>query len=593
MNERIIPFIRESCEKGYLEQKDWDVLKPLANRYNISQSELDKAIEEELKPIRQRRTDEMFASLNQPEAAINEQITFSAQSRRGFPDVLYMGEVKLELNPKMKAPAFVPIGGTCGLCVVHHGKADVANRILQNALMRIMFSLPTGWAKVTLVDPTTNFVNDFMDIPEFDEKLRDFIFDEKAVLSYFQKCFLDILDFSLKLGNKFKNLEAYNRANHRATRPFQLIVFPNIPYTMEDATREELTKIAKIAARTGVFFLFSVEAESMEEAKPVQDMFRTNSSSLCVMDCTGAKAKLSSHEPVDFFNNAFEFKVQTDLAFDANAIQDYNHEFDPEKYVVEKAAATINKGEEAIDALRLTLGVSEPKGKPYQLDLKQGPEAHVLAIVNDAKTREGIVSSIVADLTGKYTSSEELQAIAFNIPSVSKCFQESQVLAKTQSQETADLLRLLEKVEQIVSERKQIFASHNVTDYQAFRNKNIESMPRMACMFDLSSLEDKMMDYDGTTSVDVLVKLLSEAGSYGVHILLFWTPCEHLVLFDGLFGTKVLSSLSDSLLPEQNDFYKIGLMDLPVAEKEHQAQPGCALVVTKNSNVKIKIGTQK
>jgi len=81
--------------------------------------------------------------------------------------------------------------------------------------------------------------------------------------------------------------------------------------------------------------------------------------------------------------------------------------------------------------------------------------------------------------------------------------------------------------------------------------------------------------------------LLTEAGNYGIHVMLIWTPGEHLFSFDTdmntLFDIKVLSSLTEQ------DFYNTGLLSLPVDDKDYQSQPNQALVVTKDGNVKIKI----
>lgn len=209
----------------------------------------------------------------------------------------------------------------------------------------------------------------------------------------------------------------------------------------------------------------------------------------------------------------------------------------------------------------------------------------MIALANDAKMREGMAASIMADLVGKYTRPEELQFAAFNMPAFSKLVPEAQVLCQAQTKEASELLGLLKKLEQALSERKAAIASAYVTDYQSFRNKSLDPMPRLACMIDLSGLD--MMDYDAMESMNVLAVLLSEAGNYGIHVMLFWTLGEHLFSIDveTLFDVKFLSSLTEQ------DFYNIGMLTLTPDEKEYQQQPKHALVVTKDDIVKLQVGT--
>lgn len=587
INDALIQLIRERCEKGYLTKEDWDVLNPVAKGFEVKQSDLLKAAEDELKPIRKRKMDEMFASLKQPEAAIAERVAFSAQSKRAFPDILYIGKTKLELNRKLEAPAFVPVKGSCGFCIVHNGKTDAANNLLQNVLVRLMLSLPKKWAKMTLVDPV-NYGSDFMALSGIDSQLCAYIIDDKAMSPYFQQCFRDISIFEFNdLSNRYTDLEEYNRSSG-SPRPYQMVVIPNISQVLDDALSKVLAKIAQKAGRTGVFFLLTIDADSYEEAKPWLDMFHSDKSDLCILDITGSKAKVISREPVDFLNNAFEISIQTELAFDSRAISEYNHEFAPDQHeiVADVQPSIINKGENTREALMVELGVSEPKGKPYQVAMKQEC-GNMIALVNDKKTREGMAASILGCLGGKYTDPDELQFAAFNVPLSPKLVSQSQVMDYAKTSDISELKRLLGLLEQTLEERKATIASENATDYHAYRNRFKGSMPRIAFLIDLSGLENQFtMDVDAMEVMRLLQSMMQEMGKYGIHVILLWKPGEHLFSFDweALFDVKVFSSLTEK------DFYACGLLSLPPDEKEYQEQTKHALVVTRNGNVKLQLG---
>lgn len=534
----IMSSVQQFCREGYLLPKNRQTLYDLAELHEIAKEELEDCLNRELTRAKKSKLDRLYQASKQPDAAISDVPDLFQESRRQFPDVLKVGHLTLKLNKEVTAPAFIPVRDTCGVCVLHND-VDAANAVVQNLVVRIMLSLPRSLATVTILD-TVSFGADFIGLSGLDSRLLNVIDDEKAVLTFLQTCMRDIASFNFnELGNRFADVAEYNKTNRSKARPYKLIVFSSFPSGLDKNAMAELKRIAKLAAKTGVFFLLAVNAQQLEDEPTLLDFVMPN---LCCIDLRNQNDPMVvGQEQMELFNNGFDLHVDDHLEFSAETLTKINHEFDPEKWVISTGGD--DTGLDAIESLDLTIGKTEAKDKYYGLSLKKEND-NVLVCAGSREQREAIVIAMLNALTSNYKRSE-LSFILSNCAFLDTC-QGDNVVANVQSNKLTYINGLLKRIENDMASRESMFNDIKASDYADFRTRQEQVLPRMVCV--LNDLEF-LLDSDSLMAAEtasLLDTLLAKAGRFGIHFILSSQATPNLLKLNvgSCISEKLLSTLS-------------------------------------------------
>lgn len=579
----IMSSVQQFCREGYLLPKERKTLFDLAELHSIDRDELEEVLSKELEKVRVSRLENLYKAAKQPDAALSDKPEMFQQSRRQFPDLLKMGTLKLKVNAKVNAPAFVPITDMAGLCVVHDGQVEMACNIIQNATMRLLLSIPRALARVTIVDPESMGA-DFIGLSGIDHHLLKVVDDEKQIQPFMQTMSRDLASFNFnELGSSFSDIAEYNRTNRSKARPYQIIILSDYASVLDKNVLSEFKKVLKLVQKAGVFFLFAIEKQQLDDMPDMLDVFKQHQDefpSLCVVDTVKKQVLAGQSEEVSFFNNAYDFTLDEDLMFSSDTILQFNHEYDPENYPLGKT--NDDHGDFCIESLNVTAGTVFKKDKAYSVSLQQSHD-NIISVSKDVNVLEAMAIGMLKGMTQSYKHSE-LDYVFYNCGFISEDMTAANIIANIHSQKLQYMQTLLKHVGAMVEERKNLLANFNVSNYEAYRNATGETLPRVICMF--GGIET-LLDSENLSAIDsvmLLDQLLDEAGQYGIHFLLFGTPTLNLFKLNmaEYIRYKLISSL------DEEEAMRVGISPT-MDELNHQHQPDSSILFDANQSASVKL----
>jgi hypothetical protein len=579
----IMSSVQQFCREGYLLPKERQTLFDLAELHGIDKAELETVLTQELEKVRNSRLENLYKAAKQPDAALSDKPELFQQSRRQFPDMLKLGTLKLKLNPKVTAPAFVPLKDMTGLCVIHDDQPEMACNILQNVAMRLLLSVPRSLARIAVVDPASMGA-DYIGLSGIDGHLLKMIDDEKQVQPFLQAVSRESASFNFnELGSSFANIAEYNRTNRSKAHPYQLIILSDFQNIDDKNTLAELKKAVKLAVKTGVFFLFAVDKQHLDRTPELLDVFKPRQDehpNLCIIDTVEKELCAESTDEEAFFNNAYDFEIDEELMFTSDTILHFNHEFDPNSYPL--ASGNADRGDFCIESLNMAVGKYPNKDKAYTISLQQRHD-NVISVSNDAKALEAMSVGMLRGMALSYKRSE-LDYVFYNCGFIPESLTAANVVANVHADKLQYLQTLLKHIEALVATRKNLFAQANVTGYEAYRNAVEETMPRVVCL--LGGI-DRLLESESMSAIEsvmLLDQLLDGAGQYGIHFLLFGKPSANLFKLN--LAEHVRFKLFNSLNEEET--MRIGIFSTE-EELNHQNQPNGSILYDANQSTSVKL----
>ena len=578
----IMSSIQQSCRAGYLLPKERQTLSDLAELHGIDKAELETVLTRELEKVRKGRLEYLYKVTKQPDAALSDNVAFFQQSRRQFPDILKLGTLKLKQNHNVSAPAFVLLKGMSGLCLIHNDQAEMACNIIQNVAMRLMLSIPRSLAHITVVDPASMGA-DYIGLSGIDSKLLKVIDDDKQVLPFLQSLSREAASFNFnELGSTFADIAEYNRTNRSKAHAYQLVIMSDFQNINDKNVLAEIKKINKLATKTGIFFLFALNAQQLSSTPDLLEIFKARQEenpNLCVIDTIKKEVHAESTDEEAFFNNAYDFEIDENLMFTADTILQLNHEFDPNKYIL--GASDNDRGDYCIEALNVVSGKMVGKEKAYMIALQQGHD-NILCTSQDERKLESMAVGMLRGMVTSYKRSE-ISYIFYNCGFIPKNLCADNVLANIHADKMGYLQSLLKYLEQAAEARKVQFQDANASSYESYRNLIESPMPRLVLMIgDL----DKILDSESMGAVEsvmLLDQLLNEAGQYGIHFILIGKPTANLFKLN--LAEHVRFKMFSSL--NEEEIMQIGIF----ATKDnllHQNQPNGSLIYDGSNDVSVK-----
>ena len=176
---------------------------------------------------------------------------------------LAIGRVKIEENTW---PITFPFFEASG-CYINDSSKNCYD-ILQNIVLRVVFSLPKGHVKLKIIDE--NFGSTFSMLLGLSNELigEKVFFDEKDVIKLHDE--LKLRDSQIifsKLKNAYPNILSYNLVNEVDFDPIQLLVINNFPHNFSIEFLEYISKSLHKNSRTGVYFIICL-ANNLSELDP-------------------------------------------------------------------------------------------------------------------------------------------------------------------------------------------------------------------------------------------------------------------------------------------------------------------------------------
>lgn len=425
-------------------------------------------------------------------------------------------------------PAVLPFPTNRSMLIQASGGEERAAAVdlLQVAMLRLLTTLPPGKVRFTIIDPIglgENF-SAFMHLADYDELMvTNRIWTEAT---HIEQRLTDLTEhmetvFQTYLRNEFKTIEEYNDFAGEVAEPYHVLVVAGFPMSFSEQAARRLTSILSSGPRCGVYTLMSFDGKLV--MPPHFDM----------------PDALANSTSLAFRNGNLQFNDEA-LAWLPLAT-----EVPPEPDEFSRIVKRV--GDESKDARRVEVsfervvpktlwqndsrnGIDVPLGragatKLQHVRLGRGTSQHVMIAGKTGSGKSTFMHILVTNLALHY-SPDEIQfylidfkkGVEFKTYAANK-LPHARVIAIESDREFG--LSVLERLDEILKERGDLFRNHGVQDIGSFRDANPGvSMPRLLLLIDEFQEFFTEDDKISQTSALMLDRLVRQGRAFGIHVLL-------------------------------------------------------------------------
>ncbi len=514
---------------------------------------------------------------------------------KSVPPALRLGEFKVNLNVVPNAipaepqlmpeqtqyalPACLPYPDRPSLLLkVRDEGREAAVAVLQNAMLRLLTTIPGGKVRFTVFDPVglgDNFAA-FMHLVDYDElMITSRIWTEAQQIDQRLADLTEHMEnvFQKYLRNEFRSIQEYNEYAGEVAEPYRVLVVANFPANFSEQAARRIVSIAQSGPRCGVFVLASVDLKlraplnfdlhDLEENATVfnwvtsQEAARTRLPGLIDAGAgvsTNEDVQLLSQraaiEPLGFTNAnrgsdspTGEFRAvdpilsELALTFDqppepelfTKLVKEAGHASKDARRV-EVAFERIAPKDEVMWTGDSSRGLDVPLGragatKLQHLKLGKGTSQHVLIAGKTGSGKSTFLHILITNAALHYSPEQlEFYLIDFKKGVEFKTYAthelpHARVIAIESDREFG--VSVLERLDGVLKERGDLFRDVGVQDLGSFRAaRPKEIMPRILLVVDEFQeffVED---DKHAQSAALLLDRLVRQGRAFGIHVLL-------------------------------------------------------------------------
>ncbi len=428
---------------------------------------------------------------------------------------------------EIRMPALLTFPDRGSLLIETDGSGrDEAMRVLQGAMMRFLTSLPPGKVRFTIIDPVglgRNFAA-FMHLADYSELLVN-----SRIWTEPQQIEQRLADLSLHmenviqhfLRNEYPTLEEYNRQAGEVAEPYRILVVADFPANFHEGSAQRLHSIATSGARCGVYTLIAVNTD-----QELPNNFRLDDLEAHAATLRWQKGRFTWKDP-DF--------APYPLTLDTPPADD---QFTRLLHQVGEAARDANRVEVPFETVAppraqwwegdTRAGVDVPLGrsgatKLQNLKLGRGTSQHVLIAGRTGSGKSSLLHALITNAALIYDPDEvELYLIDFKKGVEFKTYAQhelphARVIAIESEREFG--LSVLQRLDEELKRRGDIFRDHNVQDLNGYRNvPDAPPLPRILLIVD--EFQEFFVDDDKTAQEAALLldRLVRQGRAFGVHV---------------------------------------------------------------------------
>ena len=490
----------------------------------------------ELRDITQSSTALAAATLRWPSTQTSWELP------NAMPDCISVGDV---LVTAPKAPESDAEIGSTNLCVefpavlqfpentsilVEHDSAgrETALSFLRTQILRLLTVIPAGRIRLTLIDPVGlgQSFSAMMHLADFDELLihSRIWTDSSQIRDQLQKVTEHMENiFQTYLRSQFDTIEEYNASAGEVAEPYHFVVVAGFPTAFTDEGARHLASILTSGPRCGVHALIAWNpAIATPPSFDIDDL--TN-------NCIRFQVVKEAVQPVQTFSRSVVF------------------EHFPEPAAEEYVKLVRDAGEQSKDARRGEVsfnriaprdaeiwshstadGIDFPIGRAgaarlQYMRLGRGTSQHVLVAGKTGSGKSTLLHILITNLALHY-SPDEIQfylidfkkGVEFRTYAVNQ-LPHARVVAIESDREFG--LSVLERLDQILQERGELFRERGVQDVPSFREQfPAQPMPRLLLLIDEFQEFFVAEDRVSARASLLLDRLVRQGRAFGIHVML-------------------------------------------------------------------------
>ena len=429
---------------------------------------------------------------------------------------------------EVELPVLFPLEEQGGLLLRHSGQgASAAVEVLRNLMLRLLTALPPGKVRFTILDPVglgENFAA-FMHLADYNEHLVGRrIWTERT---HIEKQLADLTEhmehvIQTYLRNQYETIQQYNAQAGEVAEPYRVLVVAGFPTNFSEAAMRRLLSILSAGPRCGVFVLLAADSQ---QKLPPGLRYRDLEEHCRVLRWREGRFVLQDEhwEPL---------QLQLDAPPPAQQFQQLVHR-------IGQAAQGAGRVEVPFDYLMppedqwwqsdSRRGLEAPLGRagatklqPFRLG--QGTAQHVLVGGKTGSGKSNLLHVLALSLAMRYDPQElELYLIDFKKgvefkPYATGQLPHARVVAIESEREFG--LSVLQRLDQELRRRGDLFRSQGVQDLAAYRDATGRKMPRVLLVVDEFQEFFTRDDALAQQASLLLDRLVRQGRAFGIHILL-------------------------------------------------------------------------
>ncbi len=474
-----------------------------------------------------------------------------------FPVAPEAGVSNLDAEQKLTLSGLLNFPRDTSILVEHDSTSrDTALDFVRAILLRLLTNITPGRVQFTLIDPVGlgQSFSALMHLADFDELLisNRIWTDATQIRDRLQKVTEHMESvFQTYLRSEFETIEDYNAAAGEVAEPYHFVVVAGFPNNFTEEAARALTSILTSGPRCGVHAIVTCSPD-----QPVPRSFDVSNLRNCCTQFHVAKGKVqpgvavslrsaekASISDEDFLNPKSSAAT---VAGDASSVE-FTALAPPESadYVslvravgeqsknarrVEVSFGRIAPKADAVWSLSSADGIDFPIGRAGAarlqfMKLGRGTSQHVLVAGKTGSGKSTLLHILITNLA-LYYSPDEVQfylidfkkGVEFRTYAANK-LPHARVVAIESDREFG--LSVLERLDEILQERGELFRVRGVQDVPSFRRQfPDEAMPRLLLLID--EFQEFFTSEDRVSSKAALVmdRLVRQGRAFGIHVLL-------------------------------------------------------------------------
>ena len=437
-------------------------------------------------------------------------------------------ELKLCIEPVLSIPMCASLPSDTSLLVSSSGKErKTCISLLQNAMLRVLTTIPPGKAKFTLIDPVglgQTFAS-VLHLADYEEsQLLDRAWTEPRHIETQLARLTEHMETVIQkyLRNEFESIDAYNEQAGEIAEPYRFLVIADFPNNFSEISCKRLASIVTSGARCGVHVIIHRD-NSLPLPAGIDDDTLNRIPIRIIED--GATFSIDDEElrtlPLTL-EAPPEENVATSIVKQVGQSADNTHR-------VEVPFAVIAPQPEEIwshstkDKVTIPLGRSGAT-KLQHLTLGRGTAQHALVAGKTGSGKSTLLHVLITNLALWY-SPDEIEfylvdfkkGVEFKTYAVHK-LPHARVVAVESDREFG--ISVLQKIDEELKRRGELFRDLGVQDIAGFREKSSDPMPRQLLIID--EFQEFFVDDDKVAQEANLLldRLVRQGRAFGIHAIM-------------------------------------------------------------------------
>lgn len=429
----------------------------------------------------------------------------------------------------LEAPAVLSFPDETSLVVEHDAAGrEIAISFLRRQMLKLLTTIPAGRIRLTLIDPIglgQSFAA-MMHLTDFDELLihSRIYTDANQIREQLQNVTEHMENiFQTYLRSQFESIEEYNQSAGEVAEPYHFVVIAGFPAAFNEESARHLSAILTSGPRCGVHAMVAWNPASA--APPTFDIAELTN------HCIHFKVTQNTVQPAIPLSDAVTFE-----AFEEPSSADYIElvraagELSKDARRVEVSFNRIAPhadeiwGQSSADGLDLPIGRAGAARLQF-LRLGRGTSQHVLVAGKTGSGKSTLLHILITNMALHY-GPDEVQFFLIDFKKgvefrtyATHRLPHARVVAVESDREFG--LSVLERLDEILQERGELFRERGVQDIPGFREAfSTEPMPRLLLLID--EFQEFFVAEDRVSSRASLLldRLVRQGRAFGIHVIL-------------------------------------------------------------------------